>query len=127
MLYKLPNMNDLIEFHNKVRTGGWFKKIKPLMKNEELTLYAQKWVDEMASKNLLAHSNIGDIMRLGFSYAAENIAYGQPDVEDVMDTWLRSIGHRRNIMNKLYDSIGCGFSYSDTDIIYWCVCFGKKK
>lgn len=127
MLYVLPNMNDLIELHNKSRTGGWFKKIKPLIKNEELMLYAQKWADEMASKSLLVHSSMGDIMRLGFSSAAENIAYGQPDVEGVMDTWLRSIGHRRNIMNKSYDSIGCCFAYSDRDVIYWCVCFGKEK
>ena len=41
-------------------------------------------------------------------------------------TWLNSSGHKRNIMNKNMTHIGCGFSYSSDNILYWCVCFGRK-
>ena len=54
----------------------------------------------MADHNNLKHGDMKNISRLGFSPVAENIAYGQKDEESVMNTWLWSPGHRRNIMNK---------------------------
>ena len=127
MLYNLPNMQELIKLHNEARQDRWFNRSQELTQDEALMTYAQQWADYMAKKILLIHSDMKDIMSLGFSLGGENIAYGQQDVKGVMNTWLNSVGHRRNIMNKSYDSIGCGFSYSDRDVIYWCVCFGNKK
>ena len=127
MLYHLPNMQELINLHNKARQSRWFARSKELTQDDLLMKYAQGWADYMAKKNLLIHSNMKDIMNLGFSLGGQNIAHGQQNVEEVMKTWLNSVGHKRNIMNKSYDSIGCGFSYSDRDVIYWCVCFGNRK
>lgn len=127
MITVYPNLSKLIELHNEARNSGWLSKAKPLERHEDLMIYAQKWADHMAKTSLLTHSNMKDIMRLGFSGAAENIAYGQETEDGVMRTWMRSYGHKRNIMNKSMTHIGCGFSYSSKDVIYWCVCFGKLK
>jgi uncharacterized protein YkwD len=67
-----------------------------------------------------------DIMNLGFSGVAENIAYGQKTPEDVMKTWMNSYGHRSNILNSNFNQIGCGMSFSQNGRVYWCVCFGKE-
>lgn len=128
MVYRIPNLEKLIKLHNQARhEGGWFSsKIPPLEYNQELSKYAQDWASYMASTNKLVHSSMTSIIDIGFNRAGENIAYGQIDEEKVMKSWLRSYGHRRNIMNKSFTEIGCGFDYSLNDIPYWCVCFATK-
>ena len=87
--------------------------------------YAQKWSNKMAVQNRLYHSSMKDIMALGFSGVAENIAYGQRSPEEVMKSWLKSPGHRSNILNSKFTEIGCGMSISGNGKLYWCVCFAK--
>lgn len=126
-VWYIPNLSKLVDLHNKARSENWVWKADPLVMNNDLMKYAQDWAEQMALKNRLKHSNMKNIMALGFSPVLENIAYGQTTEESVIKTWLNSPGHRKNIMNTSVDSIGCGFYYSDRDIIYWCVCFGKLK
>ena len=124
----IPNLSKLIELHNKARnSNSWMWSINPLQMNNDLMRYAQDWSKVMSDRNSLKHSSMRNIMDLGFSRASENIAYGQKTEDAVMKTWLRSPGHRRNILSTSIDSIGCGYYYSEKNIIYWCVCFGKIK
>ncbi|MDE6997867.1 MAG: hypothetical protein K2P04_08335, partial [Oscillospiraceae bacterium] len=44
--------------------------------------------------------------------AAENIASGQHDAADVMDSWLNSSGHRANIENPNKTHLGVGYYYN---------------
>ncbi|MQM24894.1 CAP domain-containing protein [Glycomyces albidus] len=53
----------------------------------------------------------------------ENIAYGYPDAEAVMEGWMNSEGHRANILNCGYDVIGIG-AYDRDGTIYWVQMFG---
>lgn len=48
----------------------------------------------------------------------ENIAHGYSSPQAVMSGWLRSRGHRANILRKGYKEIGIGISGK-----YWCVVF----
>ena len=45
---------------------------------------------------------------IGYNAAGENIAAGQSSAEEVVNAWLNSPGHRRNIMNGAYTKIGVG-------------------
>lgn len=129
-VWHIPNLSKLIDLHNKARQESSISivwSLPELHMNNDLMKYAQDWAENMATKGRLRHGNMQDIMSLGFSIALENIAYGQKDEESVMKTWLKSSGHKRNILNKSVDSIGCGFYYDNRDVIYWCVCFGKSK
>lgn len=125
--YRFPNLDLLLELHNNARSKSWFSNANDLNLDDELNIYATDWAEYMALSNRLKHGNMKDIMELGFSPVAENIAYGQKNEESVMNTWLWSPGHRRNIMNKSFTHIGCGLAYSANNTPYWCVCFGKKK
>jgi uncharacterized protein YkwD len=53
----------------------------------------------------------------------ENIAYGYPDAEAVMEGWMNSEGHRANILNCGYDVIGIGVADRD-GTLYWVQNFG---
>lgn len=123
MDYRLEQLDILIDLHNEARANRWLWKTQPLSKNSFLMSYAQKWSNKMAVQNRLYHSSMKDIINLGFSRSAENIAYGQKSPEEVMSTWLKSSGHRSNILNSKLTEIGCGMSISPNGRLYWCVVF----
>lgn len=126
MIYLIPNTKLLFELHNKARADSWLWKKRPLILDETLSKYAHKWAEYMASINTLTHSPMTNIISMGFSMVAENIAYNLKTEYDVMSYWMNSTIHKKNIMNPKYTHAGCGFSYSRSDELYWCVCFGKK-
>jgi uncharacterized protein YkwD len=53
----------------------------------------------------------------------ENIARGQPTAEAVMAAWMRSPGHRANILDCSYHSLGVGVAYGP-DGPWWTQDFG---
>lgn len=61
----------------------------------------------------------------GVSYrgSGENIAWGQKTPEQVMDGWMNSPGHRANILNKNFTSIGVGFYQNASGTNYWTQLF----
>jgi uncharacterized protein YkwD len=119
-------MERLIELHNQARErGGWLGKRKPLSPDDKLMAYAQTHANWMAEQNKLRHSSMENVMKLGLSRAAENIAWGQKTPETVMASWLWSPGHRSNLLSYAYDRIGCGARKDAGGRLYWCVCFGR--
>ena len=51
---------------------------------------------------------------------AENIAMGQQDTEDVLNCWMRSPGHRANILNGSHRRIGVAAYQTAQGVIFWC-------
>lgn len=47
----------------------------------------------------------------GWRAAGENIAAGQRSAQEVHETWLRSKGHRHNVLSEQYESLGIGAAY----------------
>lgn len=120
------DMDELIALHNEARTkASWAWAINPLVKDDKLMTYAQEHANWMAESGWMIHSSMRKIMNLGFSRAGENIAKGQKDARTVMNAWLWSPGHRRNIMSTGYNRIGCGARKDSRGRLYWCACFGR--
>ena len=63
----------------------------------------------------------------GVSYrsAGENIAWGQRSPEEVMKAWMNSSGHRANIMNPNFTTIGVGYYENANGTDYWCQLFTR--
>lgn len=57
---------------------------------------------------------------MGVSYrsAGENIAYGYPSPESVVNGWMNSEGHRKNILSQSFGKIGIG-CYESSGTLYW--------
>ena len=53
------------------------------------------------------------------SYAGENIAAGQVDPQAVVEAWMESPGHRENILEPVYTSMGAAFYRGGNLGIYW--------
>ncbi len=89
---------------------------------------------DMAERHKMAHKG-GDgsspfdrMKRQGYRFrtAAENIAYGFEAVESVMTGWIKSPGHRRNILGN-FSEIGVGHAIARDGLSYWCVTFGTPS
>ncbi|MFE3884439.1 CAP domain-containing protein [Streptomyces lydicus] len=87
----------------------------PVTADKELAGLAQQFSDDMARRGFFDHTDPdGDtpwdrardagIDDLG----GENIARGQATAQAVMDSWMHSPGHRANILNCDYKTLGVG-------------------
>lgn len=100
----------------------------PLRSDSRLVAAAQGHSSDMARRGYFSHDTpegkTFDVRIKEAGYAqpgAENIAMGQRSAEEVMDAWMHSDGHRRNILNCDLSTIGIGL---DTDGWYWTQDFG---
>lgn len=91
--------------------------LKALQNDAALTNVAMIKAKDMYNNNYFDHHSptLGspfDLMKSeGVQYrtAGENIAKGQKTPEEVMKAWMNSEGHRQNIMNPNYTSIGVAY------------------
>ena len=121
----------LLVLHNEYRANykPWslFSKPKPLSEltlDTKLMLYAMDHAEWMANNDKLKHSSMSGIIKLGFKAVAENIAWGQETDEKVMETWMRSRGHRSNILSPKFTKMGYAAAPDNSGRLYWCVVFG---
>ena len=90
--------------------------LKHLNMRDDLNKVAETKSQDMVSKGYFSHqsptygSPFNMLKQFGISYrtAGENIAQGQRTPGEVMDSWMKSPGHRQNILNPQFDSIGVG-------------------
>lgn len=62
---------------------------------------------------------------VSYRSAGENIAWGQRSPEEVMKAWMNSSGHRANIMNPNFSTIGVGYYENANGTDYWCQLFTR--
>lgn len=90
--------------------------LKPLILDTELSKVAREKSKDMQGNGYFSHTSPTygspfDMMKkFGISYkaAGENIAMGQRTPEEVVQAWMNSEGHRKNILNASFTHIGVG-------------------
>jgi uncharacterized protein YkwD len=91
----------------------------PLRLDGKLIAAAKGHARAMAEQNFFGHAGkdgtrlTSRISRQGYSFrtAAENIAAGQKSASQVVSSWLKSAGHRRNILD-------CGMTETGIAVVY---------
>jgi len=127
-----------------------YRSAKPLRWNESLYNAAYEHSKDMAQCSHFSHSGSGthsdrtakvqNLQRcstfvnrienngyLGYRGVSENIAYGAKSVEHVMQQWIASEGHCRNIMNPKYTEFGMAQVRSPNGVYYWTQNFGTRQ
>jgi uncharacterized YkwD family protein len=105
--------------------------LAPLELDEELSKVAKEKSNDMKKNNYFSHNSPTygspfDMMKqFGVEYrtAGENIAMGQQSPDEVVNAWMKSEGHRANIMNGEFTHIGVGHV---EDGNYWTQMFIGK-
>ncbi|AQT75908.1 sigma-70 family RNA polymerase sigma factor [Streptomyces sp. fd1-xmd] len=105
----------------------------PLKEDPQLRAAAQGHSDDMAARDFFDHTNPDGedpgqrTTASGYRWSTygENIAKGQQTAQSVMDSWMKSTGHRANILNCSFKDIGVGV-HQGAGGPWWTQNFGAK-
>jgi uncharacterized protein YkwD len=116
----------VVDLVNRERAGAG---CDPVTTDGRLAAAAQDHADDMAANGYFSHTSQDGrdfaqrIRAAGYpSPGAENIAAGQTSAESVMEAWMNSEGHRRNILDCSLTAIGVGHAPAGN---YWVQNFGR--
>ena len=128
----------LLELVNEARStptdcGGSFGELpatQPLALESRLTAAAQTHSEDMHANRFLGHTGSDGsslperLAREGYAWLAigENVAFGFHTPAGVMDAWLASPGHCRNVMSPDFTELGVGRSS-----VYWTQVFARPR
>lgn len=99
----------------------------PLDGNRCLKRFAARQAERMASQRRLFHQDLGPILRrCDMRMVGENVAVGFPSGRSVVnDGWMRSRGHRENILRSGFRKVAIGARKSG-DTWYVAQVFGRR-
>ncbi|HEY4734603.1 MAG TPA: CAP domain-containing protein [Gemmatimonadaceae bacterium] len=110
--------------------------LHPLVFNAQLDRMAKIQAENMARFQKMAHtlpeSNLPTLAArakyVGYAYGQieENVALGYPNAETVVQGWMNSAGHRRNILDRGVVETGIGIARSAAGGLYYCQVFGRR-
>lgn len=119
---------------NQVRQSAG---LHPLARNRALDLAAQVHAEDMARNNFMSHrgsngsSPAARIRAAGYPWItwAENVAVGYATPAAVMNAWMNSPGHRRNLLSASVREIGIGVVRGSGTRwgTFWCQTFGTRR
>ncbi|MCL1631130.1 CAP domain-containing protein [Sporolactobacillus sp. CPB3-1] len=115
----------VVDLTNQERTKAGLQPLKA--DNSALSKMARAKSQDMRDKNYFDHqsptygSPFDMMKKYGISYksAGENIAAGQKTPEEVVQGWMNSPGHRANILNASFTTIGVGYVEGGSYGSYW--------
>lgn len=122
----------VLELVNNERTD---RGISPLKLSDSLSEVAHAKARDMATNGYFSHTSPTygspfDMMNqfdISYRAAAENIAAGQRSPEAVVESWMNSSGHRKNILNDEYTHLGNGYVEGGGKYgTYWAQMFISK-
>ena len=125
---------------NKIRAKGcncgvtYFPPAPPLKWNDDLEFAARGHALDMSERHYFSHTSMNGrsmsdrALDAGYGFkgyktyaVGENIAQGQMSIPEVMNGWLHSEGHCRNLMNPAFKEVGV----AEIDH-YWVQDFGGR-
>jgi len=104
---------------NEIRFRAGLRRVGD---DEYLARYASTRSAAMAAASVLSHRGWDrGLRRAGFADDAigENVAYNYETPAEVMAAWMRSPGHRANILQPLFRRIGVGCVIDDRGHRWW--------
>jgi len=115
---------EVIRLVNEARKSNG---LAALTENWELSRVARFKSEDMRDNKYFSHQSPTygspfEMMKnfgIRYNYAGENIAMGYKTAKSVVDGWMNSPGHRANILNRNYKSIGVGYCSGN----YWTQMF----
>ncbi len=117
-----PQAGEVLDLVNAERAKNG---LSPLVLDPELASNANvraKEIVEQFSHTRPNGESCDTAVTVNWSYIGENIAMGYPTPEAVMNGWMNSDGHRKNILNGDFTKIGIGVC-SSGGAMYWVQLF----
>ena len=103
--------NEVIALVNQSRAENGLAQLKP---DVALDIKADAWAQHLRDVCALSHSKLSDGAPNQWLKLGENVGYGGT-IAQIHDAYLNSPGHRANIMDPAYNSIGAAAVWGDCD------------
>lgn len=113
--------SEVLDKVNEVRAESG---LQPLTLDSDLQEIALQRVAEIAVYFSHTRPNGMSCISVSEKMAGENIAIAYPNSESVMTGWMNSEGHRANILNPTYSSVGIACVYQE-GVFRWVQTFGR--
>ena len=130
-------INDARGRARRCGTADEFEPAGPLARHAALDAAALKHAQDIAARGELDHEGADGstaaerVAREGYRWTAvgENVASGQSVAEEVVDTWLASAGHCRNLMHARYAETGIAVAVNEDDeqVVYWVQVYAAQR
>lgn len=109
---------DVIRATNKAREA---RGLDPLKMNIALVIAAQKKANDMVNAGYFGHTapvgtkywNYMTDAGYPFKSAGENLAFRYKNTSLLLKEWLKSSGHRANVLGAQFTDIGVGMAYGE--------------
>lgn len=122
---------QVIDLTNQKRSENGLSALRADWELSRVARYKSK---DMANKGYFSHESptygspfqMMSDFNVSYSRAAENIAAGQSTAQEVVNGWMDSPGHRKNILDANLTYIGVGYSEGGSYGHYWTQMFISK-
>lgn len=122
----------LVGLLNQERAGQGLAALAP---DPRLSAAAQAHACDSAARDRMDHvgsdgGTLPDRVRAqGYRFRdiAENVAAGQRDATEVVQAWMSSPGHRRNMMMSGITDIGVGLAMARDGTLHWVLNLGRPR
>lgn len=121
--YKYSLANEVLALVNQERQNAG---LNPLSMDQDLLSAAMTRSSETAIDFSHTRTNGLECFSISTKASAENIAAGSSTAAGVMDQWMNSEGHKANILDGRWNSIGVG-CFVHNGVTYWVQLFGSAN
>lgn len=129
---------EILDLVNEIRIK---KNLTPLVQQNDLARAARYHAKDMALDDYVEHFSFdrkgNQLIKqcetfvrierfISMNYLGENIAAGKATAKETVDGWMKSKGHRENILNPNFKYLGVGYYYKSSSLYkhYWVQDFG---
>jgi uncharacterized protein YkwD len=120
---------QVVTLTNKHRVNNGCARVRI---DTKLTRAARAHSVDQARRRVMTHIGAGGTTfvtrtkRAGYHHpVGENVAYGYTTARAVERAWMKSRGHRANILNCKAKAVGVGMAYTTKRVPYWTQIFGR--
>ena len=125
---------SIVDLTNRERT---IAGVRALAREDRLMQAAQIHADQMAAAKRMDHvlegarypTLVSRLAAVGYRYGAtaENISWNQPSASVTVAGWMRSVGHRTNMLSTMYTEMGAGYATDASGQSYYVQVFGIQR
>lgn len=90
---------------------------------DDMNMHAAIRANTMAANRQLKHGNPVPY----YKYYGENIGKGQLTAKGIVEDWMNSPGHRKNILDPRFTEFGVAVAFDKNGIPYWSLVLGGNK
>jgi uncharacterized protein YkwD len=126
-----PIATDLLSRANAERAA---RGVPPLVNDPILANLGNDWARQMAASVGFVHRPLAPVLAspffVGYTALAENIYWGTGNLAtsgSAHQAWMRADGHRTNLLNPGYDSVGIGVYCAPDGKLWLSVNFGRVR